>query len=103
MRRVPRDDARGPMSLPDGQLEWLETNELGSFALGSVDRKLRRKYHALLTVRAPGHGDAWNLLADVREELSRSDEQALLVDPIAGGGRHSELISFHAYPHARHV
>jgi predicted glycogen debranching enzyme len=90
------------MSLPVGQLEWLETNELGSFALGSVDRKLRRKYHALLTVRDPGHGDAWNVLAEVREQLARPDQAALLVDPISGTALHSELVSFHAYPHARH-
>jgi predicted glycogen debranching enzyme len=92
----------GTMSLPDGQLEWLETNQLGSFALGNVDRKLRRKYHALLTVRDPGHGDAWNVLADVREQLARAEENALLVDPISGESQHSELVSFHAYPHARH-
>ena len=25
------------MALPSGQLEWLETNSLGSFCLGSLD------------------------------------------------------------------
>jgi predicted glycogen debranching enzyme len=97
------------MSLPDGQLEWLETNELGSFALGSVDRRLRRKYHALLTVRDPGHGDAWNVLAEVRELVQRDDACTLLVDPIGTSGPISEtgdapaeLVDFEAYPHVCH-
>jgi glycogen debranching enzyme len=100
------------MSLPDGRLEWLETNELGSFALGSVDRKLRRKYHALLTVRDPGASgtsDAWNLLAEVREVLQRDDECVLVADPlgsppfaIEGQSPRVELLDFQAYPHACH-
>jgi predicted glycogen debranching enzyme len=90
------------MALPDGQLEWLETNALGSFSLCSVDRKLRRKYHALLTVRDPGHGDAWNVLADVRERIELAERSALLVDPLTGHGDDSELLGFRAYPHAAH-
>lgn len=92
------------MALPDGQLEWLETNALGSFALGCVDRKLRRKYHALLTVRDPEHGEPWNLLADVREHIDSEAEAppALLVDPLSGSGEGAELCGFSAYPHAVH-
>ena len=44
------------MHAPSGSLEWLSSNDLGSFALGCVDRRLRRKYHSLLTVREPGKG-----------------------------------------------
>jgi predicted glycogen debranching enzyme len=107
------------MSLPDGlelartaarphhdtwlELEWLETNRLGSFCLACVDRKLRRKYHALLTVRDPGRGDAWNLLAETRETLILGDQRALLVDPLSGESSNSTLCSFSATPHATHT
>lgn len=89
------------MALPDGQLEWLETNALGSFGLCCVDRKLRRKYHALLTVRDPGRGDPWNLLADVRERIEARGRSVLLADPL-GGEAQGALEEFHAYPHACH-
>jgi glycogen debranching enzyme len=85
--------------------EWLESGADGSFALGCVDRKLRRKYHALLTVREPGHGDAWNVLADVHERISQGDFHAHLSDP-REAHRHSmaeaELVSFTPFPHAAH-
>lgn len=90
------------MNVPAGGLEWLETSKSGSFALGCVDRKLRRKYHALLTVREPGRGDAWNVIADLRETLVSSDQTALLCDPISGRGEQSELVDFSAYPSATH-
>jgi predicted glycogen debranching enzyme len=90
------------MALPDGQLEWLETNPLGSFGLGCVDRKLRRKYHALLTVRDPGRGDPWNLLADVRERFESGGPSTLLADPLGGAEHAATLLDFRTYPHARH-
>jgi glycogen debranching enzyme len=82
--------------------EWLESGADGSFALGCVDRKLRRKYHALLTVREPGHGDAWNVLAEVRERISQGEFSALLSDPREGHAADAELISFTPFPHAAH-
>jgi predicted glycogen debranching enzyme len=90
------------MALPDGQLEWLETNPLGSFGLCCVDRKLRRKYHALLTVRDPGRGDAWNLLAEVRERIETAGHSVLLADPLGAEGDAGALVDFRAYPHACH-
>jgi predicted glycogen debranching enzyme len=92
----------GLMALPEGQLEWLETNALGSFCLCCVDRKLRRKYHALLTVRDPGRGDPWNLLADVRERIELGGHELLLADPLGGDGETATLVDFRAYPHAWH-
>ncbi len=62
--------ARGP-----GPVEFLLTNHRGSFALGMSDRVPRRKYHGLLTVRDPGRGDPWNVLAEVGEELSPGDPE----------------------------
>jgi predicted glycogen debranching enzyme len=89
------------MDCPAGQLEWLETSPFGSFAFGCVDRRLRRKYHSLLTVREPGRGDAWNVLAEVREYLTIGDQRALLCDPLTGLGE-AELRAFDAYPCAVH-
>lgn len=50
--------------------EWLSTNSRGSFAMGTIDRRPRRKYHSLLTVREPGVGDPLNMVAEVEEWLS---------------------------------
>lgn len=100
------------MALPSGQLEWLETNSLGSFCLCSLDRKLRRKYHALLTVRDPGHGDSWNLLAELLEHVELGDQRSLLANPFptasaqvtgSASASEAELLSFEPYPHATHV
>jgi glycogen debranching enzyme len=99
-----------------GACEWLESGADGSFALGCVDRKLRRKYHALLTVREPGHGDAWNVLADVQEIVQQAAFSALLSDPREGADlapradgapghaaqSTAELVSFTPFPHATH-
>ncbi|HEX5655795.1 MAG TPA: amylo-alpha-1,6-glucosidase [Polyangiales bacterium] len=82
--------------------EWLESGGDGSFALGCVDRKLRRKYHALLTVREPGRGDAWNVLADVQESVAQGGFHTLLSDPRAGRYTQAELVSFTPFPHAAH-
>jgi glycogen debranching enzyme len=85
----------------DSELEWLETNLLGSFCFACVDRKLRRKYHTLLTVRDPGRGDAWNLLAETRETLSVAGQSITLVDPLSDA-RDETLCAFSANPHATH-
>jgi predicted glycogen debranching enzyme len=89
------------MDCPDGQLEWLETSPFGSFAFGCIDRKLRRKYHGLLTVREPGRGDAWSVLAELREYLVVDGQELLLCDPLTGGSE-AELVGFTAEPQARH-
>jgi glycogen debranching enzyme len=83
--------------------EWLESGADGSFALGCVDRKLRRKYHGLLTVREPGQGDAWNVLAEVGEELRQGDLRVRLSDPRESHDGDAELVSFTAFPHAAHT
>ncbi|MET0341458.1 MAG: amylo-alpha-1,6-glucosidase [Polyangiales bacterium] len=91
------------MSLPDGQREWLERGPGGSFALGCVDRRLRRKYHALLTVREPGRGDAWSVLAEVHEALSHGDlAPVLLCDVVSGEETEAALTDFAATPCVTH-
>ena len=90
------------MDLPDGQLEWLESGRFGSFALGCVDRRLRRKYHALLTVREPGRGDAWNVLADVHEHVTHSDTTTLLCDVVSGARSDATLVGFSTLPTTLH-
>src|ERR1041384_7438180 len=91
------------MSLPDGQLEWLEHGPRGSFALGCVDRRLRRKYHALLTVREPGRGDAWNVLAEVHEHDAQGDAApVLLCDTVSGSETDATLSGFTTTPCATH-
>jgi predicted glycogen debranching enzyme len=92
--------ARGA-ALGNTELEWLETNPLGSFSFACVDRKLRRKYHTLLTVRDPGRGDPWNLLAETRETLSLAGETITLVDPLSDA-HEDTLCAFSASPHATH-
>ena len=47
--------------------EWLSVNRSGSFAMGTIDRCPRRKYHSLLTVREPGVGEPVNMVAEVEE------------------------------------
>jgi glycogen debranching enzyme len=92
------------MKTPAGDLEWLETNHRGSFALGCVDRLLRRKYHALLTVRehAP-HGEPWNVLAEVRERVTHDGVVHTLADPLYGAETPGvEMLSFDYAPHPTH-
>jgi predicted glycogen debranching enzyme len=92
-----------------GELEWLETSRSGDFALGTVDRKLRRKYHSLLTVREPGRGDSWNVLAEMREELTLLEHEhehpgrAVLSEIQTGTGEGAELVAFSSRPHASHT
>lgn len=90
------------MDCPEGRLAWLETSRFGSFAFGCVDRKLRSKYHALWTVREPGRGDAWNVLAELRETLVDAHGRTLLVDPLRAASSDVELVSFRSAPHVRH-
>ena len=86
-----------------GQREWLETNRHSSFALGCVDRRLRRKYHALLTLREPGRGDPWNVIADARETLHLGDHAIMLADPLARASEEAELLEFQHAPHVLHT
>jgi glycogen debranching enzyme len=57
----------------EGHREWLVTNRRGTFASGSVDRELHRKYHSLLTVRDQEGASALNLAADVVERATVDD------------------------------
>jgi predicted glycogen debranching enzyme len=91
------------MQAPSGSLEWLCTNRLGSFALGCADRRLRRKYHSLLTVREPGAGGPWNVLAEVHEHLRVQDREELLCDSVYGSIQSAELASFSGLPSAVHT
>ncbi len=84
------------------QREWLETNRHASFALGCVDRRLRRKYHALLTLREPGRGDPWNVIADVRETIQAQDQTFMLACPLGTADHEAELVDFQHAPHALH-
>lgn len=58
--------------------EWLSVNSRGSFAMGTIDRCPRRKYHGLLTVREPGVGEPLNMVAEVEEWLEIGDERVAL-------------------------
>ncbi|MBT8468704.1 MAG: amylo-alpha-1,6-glucosidase, partial [Deltaproteobacteria bacterium] len=58
--------------------EWLSVNSRGSFAMGTIDRCPRRKYHGLLTVREPGVGEPLNMVAEVEEWLNIGDERVAL-------------------------
>ena len=58
--------------------EWLSTNSGGSFAIGTIDRCPRRKYHGLLTVREPGVGEPINMVAEVEEWFQVGDEEIAL-------------------------
>ncbi len=58
--------------------EWLSVNTGGSFAMGTIDRCPRRKYHSLLTVREPGVGEPVNMVAEVEEWLKVGDERIAL-------------------------
>src|SRR4051812_30373608 len=84
-------------------LEWLSTNRLGSFSLGRGDRRVRRKYHPLFSVREPGRGDAWNVLAEVVEQIDYEGTSSELCDPLRGEARPAELVSFSYAPHPTHV
>lgn len=90
--------------MPAGDLEWLETNHRGSFALSCVDRRLRRKYHALLTVRQPAPScDAWSVLAEVREHITHDGVTHTLSDPLYGAEATGvETLEFEHTPHATH-
>jgi predicted glycogen debranching enzyme len=102
------------MQAPSGSLEWLCSNRLGSFALGCADRRLRRKYHSLLTVREPGQGGPWNVLAEVHEVVRELDlvgtrpastvdaplREQLLCDSLYGALQPAELASFSLAPSA---
>ena len=53
--------------------EWLVSNSLGSFAMGTPQRMPERKYHGLLIVRNPGTQEPLHVLADVAERVSIGD------------------------------
>ncbi|TFH32967.1 MAG: hypothetical protein E4H00_00090 [Myxococcales bacterium] len=69
-----QDTDSSPATTPDA--EWLVTNAGGSFAMGTIDRRPRRKYHGLLTVREPGVGEPLNMVAEM-EEWFRVGEEAV--------------------------
>ncbi|MDH3817315.1 MAG: amylo-alpha-1,6-glucosidase [Myxococcales bacterium] len=56
----------------------MTTNSGGSFAIGTIDRCPRRKYHGLLTVREPGVGEPINMVAEVEEWFQVGDEETAL-------------------------
>ncbi len=58
--------------------EWLCTNAGGSFAMGTIDRRPRRKYHSLLTVREPGIGESLNIVAELEEWFEVGGEKFAL-------------------------
>jgi predicted glycogen debranching enzyme len=62
--------------------EWITTNRLGSFAMGTPGRTPERKYHGLLIVRRAGLTEPLHVLSDVNEV-------------IVSGGRSYELASWH--------
>ncbi len=71
--------------------------------MGCVDRRLRRKYHALLTLREAHLHDPWNVLAEVRETLHDDAGARLLLDPLSSLREHGKLTAFAHAPHAAHT
>lgn len=69
-------DVSAASTTPDA--EWLATNTRGSFAMGTIDRCPRRKYHSLLTIREPGVGEPLNMVAEVEEWFQVGDERVAL-------------------------
>lgn len=65
-----------------GFQEWLLTNTLGSYAMGTPQRLPERKYHSLLVAKTPRFKDPHAILAEVNEVLL-----------FPGGG--AELACFH--------
>ncbi|MCM2278847.1 MAG: amylo-alpha-1,6-glucosidase [Oligoflexia bacterium] len=91
----------------DPECEWLEANPFGSFAMGSVDRIPRRKYHSLLTVREPRQGETLNVLAELGEYIDSGDRLFMLGafdfgDRVEPKG-YSHLREFSWDPHPRWV
>ncbi|MCB9931894.1 MAG: glycogen debranching enzyme family protein [Planctomycetes bacterium] len=62
--------------------EWIRTNRLGSFAMGTPQRLPERKYHGLLVLRRAGLIEPLHVLSDVNEV-------------IVSGGKTFELASWH--------
>ncbi|MGB5808959.1 MAG: amylo-alpha-1,6-glucosidase [Polyangiales bacterium] len=79
LRRLDAADPAENLNLlkkPDS--EWLSTNRGGSFAMGTIDRLPRRKYHGLLTVREPGVGEPLNVVAELEEWFEIDGQQFAL-------------------------
>jgi len=74
------------MESVDRSCEWLQANRYGSFAMGSIDRIPRRKYHSLLCIREPGIGDPLNTILDVGEYIE-SDETLFMLHSFDFGNR----------------
>ncbi|MEM9727067.1 MAG: amylo-alpha-1,6-glucosidase [Myxococcota bacterium] len=73
--------------------EWLCTNRRGSFALGTVDRIPRRKYHSLLTLREPGVGEPLNVVTELEDWFEIGDERFALHNYDWGGTVEPEGVS----------
>jgi predicted glycogen debranching enzyme len=72
------DSAAASTATISPDAEWLATNSGGSFAMGTIDRCPRRKYHSLLTVREPGVGEPLNMVAEVEEWFHVGKERVAL-------------------------
>ncbi len=83
--------------------EWIETNGGGSYAMGTVDRIPRRKYHSLLAIREPGHGEPFNALLDIGETVRSQQKTVKLLGFSFGNVVESEgfgyLTDFQHRPH----
>lgn len=83
--------------------EWIETNGAGSYAMGTVDRIPRRKYHSLLAIREPGRGEPFNALLDVGESVQSQQKTVKLLGFSFGNTVESEganhLTEFLHRPH----
>ena len=94
----------GKMENLDRSCEWLQSNHAASFAMGTIDRIPRRKYHSLLTIREPGHGEPLHVVLDVGEYIETDDSFFMLhsfnfgdrIEP--KGERHLRDFAFRPYP-----
>ncbi|MFW2387479.1 MAG: amylo-alpha-1,6-glucosidase [Polyangiales bacterium] len=72
------DSAASASASTTPDAEWLSINRGGSFAMGTIDRCPRRKYHGLLTVREPGLGEPLNMVAELEEWFKVGEETVAL-------------------------
>ncbi len=88
------------MPQKQAQLEWLQTNQTGSFAMSCVDRIPRRKYHSILTIREPGFGEPLHAISEVAETFQTApDPQGVRETFFLHSFEHEGQVHPHGFTH----